>query len=56
MARVKRSRRGKMFRRTSRRRGGKKGGLIGKQWKLDKNRDGRISGADFKMMKKKKRM
>jgi hypothetical protein len=28
------------------------GGLVGKQGKLDKNKDGKISGADFKMMKK----
>ena len=26
------------------------GGLIGGQVKLDKNKDGKISGADFKMM------
>ena len=25
--------------------------LKGKQYKLDKNKDGKISGADFKMMK-----
>tara|TARA_A100001391_G_scaffold103556_1_gene69063 strand:+ start:1189 stop:1377 length:189 start_codon:yes stop_codon:yes gene_type:complete len=25
--------------------------LTGKQYKLDKNKDGKISGADFKMMK-----
>ena len=30
----------------------KEGGLIGGQKKLDKNKDGKISGADFKMMKK----
>ena len=30
----------------------KAGGLVGKQGKLDKNKDGKISGADFKMMKK----
>ena len=29
-----------------------KGGLTGGQKKLDKNKDGKISGADFKMMKK----
>ena len=28
----------------------KEGGLIGGQVKLDKNKDGKISGADFKMM------
>ena len=28
------------------------GGLVGGQVKLDKNKDGKISGADFKMMKK----
>ena len=28
--------------------------LKGKQKKLDKNKDGKISGADFKMMKKKR--
>ena len=28
----------------------KSGGLIGGQHKLDKNKDGKISGADFKMM------
>ena len=28
------------------------GGLVGGQKKLDKNKDGKISGADFKMMKK----
>jgi len=27
------------------------GGLVGGQVKLDKNKDGKISGADFKMMK-----
>tara|TARA_R100000988_G_C3938424_1_gene134968 strand:- start:497 stop:700 length:204 start_codon:yes stop_codon:yes gene_type:complete len=26
--------------------------LVGKQTKLDKNKDGKISGEDFKMMKK----
>ena len=26
------------------------GGLVGGQVKLDKNKDGKISGADFKMM------
>jgi hypothetical protein len=30
--------------------GKKDGGLIGGQTKLDKNKDGKISGADFKMM------
>jgi len=30
----------------------KKGGLSGGQTKLDKNSDGKISGADFAMMKK----
>ena len=30
----------------------KKGGLIGNQHKLDKNKDGKITGADFKMMEK----
>ena len=30
----------------------KNGGLKGGQKKLDKNKDGKISGADFKMMKK----
>jgi len=30
----------------------KKGGLTGNQHKLDKNKDGKITGADFKMMKK----
>lgn len=30
----------------------KKGGLTEKQKTLDKNKDGKISGADFKMMKK----
>ena len=30
--------------------GKKAGGLIGGQTKLDKNNDGKISGADFKMM------
>ena len=30
----------------------REGGLIGGQKKLDKNKDGKISGADFKMMKK----
>ena len=29
----------------------KDGGLVGNQSKLDKNNDGQISGADFKMMK-----
>jgi len=28
----------------------KEGGLTGKQYKLDKNKDGKISGEDFKMM------
>lgn len=28
-----------------------KGGLVGKQHKLDKNKDGKITGQDFKMMK-----
>jgi hypothetical protein len=28
----------------------KSGGLVGGQHKLDKNKDGKISGADFKMM------
>ena len=28
------------------------GGLVGDQVKLDKNKDGKISGADFKMMEK----
>ena len=32
----------------------KAGGLTGNQHKLDKNKDGKISGEDFKMMKKKK--
>ena len=31
----------------------KTGGLTGNQHKLDKNKDGKISGEDFKMMKKK---
>jgi hypothetical protein len=30
--------------------GKKAGGLIGGQTELDKNKDGKISGADFKMM------
>ena len=30
----------------------KAGGLVGGQKKLDKNKDGKISGADFKMMEK----
>jgi len=30
----------------------KDGGLVGGQVKLDKNKDGKISGADFKMMEK----
>ena len=30
----------------------KSGGLVGGQKKLDKNKDGKISGADFKMMRK----
>jgi len=30
----------------------KAGGLVGGQVKLDKNKDGKISGADFKMMEK----
>lgn len=30
----------------------RKGGLVGKQHKLDKNKDGKITGQDFKMMKK----
>ena len=30
----------------------KKGGLTGGQIKLDKNKDGKISGADFKAMKR----
>lgn len=30
----------------------KKGGLTGNQHKLDKNKDGKITGADFKMMKR----
>lgn len=29
----------------------RKGGLVGKQQKLDKNKDGEITGQDFKMMK-----
>ena len=29
----------------------RKGGLVGKQHKLDKNKDGKITGQDFKMMK-----
>ena len=29
----------------------RKGGLVGKQHKLDKNKDGKITGKDFKMMK-----
>jgi len=33
----------------------KNGGLVGGQKKLDKNKDGKITGADFKMMKKKKK-
>lgn len=33
----------------------KKGGLVGKQKKLDKNKDGKITKADFKMMKRKKK-
>jgi len=32
----------------------KAGGLTGNQHKLDKNKDGKISGQDFKMMKRKK--
>jgi hypothetical protein len=31
----------------------KVGGLVGGQKKLDKNKDGKITGADLKMMKKK---
>jgi len=34
---------------------GMKKRLKGKQSKLDKNKDGKISGADFAMMKKKKK-
>jgi len=30
----------------------KDGGLVGGQVKLDKNKDGKVSGADFKMMEK----
>lgn len=30
----------------------RKGGLVGKQHELDKNKDGKITGADFKMMEK----
>jgi hypothetical protein len=33
----------------------KSGGLVGGQKKLDKNKDGKITGADFKMMKKTKK-
>ena len=33
----------------------KPGFLSGGQVKLDKNKDGKISGQDFKMMKKKKK-
>ena len=32
----------------------KMGGLVGGQKKLDKNKDGKITGADFKMLRKKK--
>ena len=32
--------------------GKKDGGLIGGQTKLDKNKDGKLSGVDFKMMNK----
>jgi len=32
----------------------KKGGLKGKQSKLDMNRNGRIDGEDFKLLRKKK--
>ena len=34
----------------------KKGGLTVNQEKLDKNKDGKISGADFKAMQKTKRV
>ena len=33
----------------------KNGGLVGGQKKLDKNKDGKITGADFKMLRKKKK-
>jgi hypothetical protein len=33
----------------------KSGGLVGGQKKLDKNKDGKITGADFKMLRKKKK-
>jgi hypothetical protein len=33
----------------------KKGGLTGGQTKLDKNKDGKIDGKDFAMLKKKKK-
>ena len=32
----------------------KAGGLVGGQKKLDLNKDGKITGADFKMLRKKK--
>jgi|TARA_R100001509_G_scaffold102653_1_gene60312 hypothetical protein len=32
----------------------KNGGLVGGQKKLDVNKDGKITGADFKMLRKKK--
>ena len=32
----------------------KMGGLVGGQKKLDVNKDGKITGADFKMLRKKK--
>ena len=33
----------------------KEGGLTGKQYKLDKNKDGKISGEDFAMLRNKKK-
>lgn len=33
----------------------KLGGMVGNQKKLDKNKDGKITGADFKMIKKSKK-
>ena len=33
----------------------KKGGLTGKQGKLDMNKNGRIDGNDFKLLRKKKK-
>ena len=33
----------------------KAGGLVGRQKKLDVNKDGKITGADFKLLRKKKK-